>query len=189
MDVIPAAVTAYLCRASGAALGIVAAVIATAACSASAPAEPTRATAAALSHTFESADALARSLLDALLQNDLARLRALPLSEAEFRDHVWPELPVSRPERNVPFEYAWGQMKQHSDGSMQQTIARFAGKRLTLIRTRFTGETTQYQSFAVMRESEIIAADETGRELVLRLYGSAMVKDGRYKLFSYVVDE
>ncbi len=40
-----------------------------------------------------------------------------------------------------------------------------------------------------MRESEIIAADETGRELVLRLYGSAMVKDGRYKLFSYVVDE
>ena len=40
-----------------------------------------------------------------------------------------------------------------------------------------------------MRESEIIAADETGRELVLRLYGSAMVKDGRVKLFSYVVDD
>ena len=58
-----------------------------------------------------------------------------------------------------------------------------------MTRTRFTGETTQYQSFAVMRESEIIAVDETGRELVLRLYGSAMVKDGRYKLFSYVVDE
>jgi hypothetical protein len=33
-----------------------------------------------------------------------------------------------------------------------------------------------------MRESEIIAADETGR-------GSAMVKDGRFKMFSYVVDE
>lgn len=181
--------TAYLCRASGAALGIVAAVIATAACSGSAPAEPTRATAAALSHTFESADALARSLLDALARNDLARLRALPLSEAEFRDHVWPELPTSRPERNVPFDYAWGQMKQHSDGSLQQTMARYGGKSLALVRTRFTGETTQYQSFAVMRESEIMAADETGRELVLRLYGAALVKDGRYKLFSYVVDD
>jgi hypothetical protein len=189
VDVVPATVTEYLCRASTAASGLMAAVvIATSACSTSAPAEPTRAT-GALSHTFESADALARSLLDALRQNDLARLRALPLSEAEFRDHVWPELPTSRPERNVPFEYAWGQMKQHSDGSMQQTMARYAGKRLTLIRTRFTGETTQYQSFAVMRESEIIASDETGRELVLRLYGSALVKDGRYKLFSYVVDE
>jgi hypothetical protein len=167
----------------------VAAVLVTAACSTSAPAEPTRATAAVLSHTFESADALALSLLDALWQHDLARLRALPLSETEFRDHVWPELPTSRPERNVPFDYAWGQMKQHSDGSMQQTIARYGGKRLTLIRTRFTGETTQYASFAVIRESEIIAADDTGRQLVLRLYGSAMVKDGRYKLFSYVVDE
>ena len=39
-----------------------------------------------------------------------------------------------------------------------------------------------------MRESEIIAADDTGRELVLHLYGSAMVNDGRYKMFSYVVD-
>ena len=107
-------------------------VIVTAACSTSAPAEPTRATAAALSHTFDSADALARSLLDALRQNDLARLRSLPLSEAEFRDHVWPELPTSRPERNVPFDYAWGQMKQHSDESMQKTIARYGGRRLTL---------------------------------------------------------
>ena len=164
---------------------LLAAVLATAACSA--PAEPTR-TSRSLSHTFDSADALARTVLDALAHNDSARLRSLALSEAEFRDHVWPELPASRPGRNVPFDYAWGQMKQRSEGSLQQTVARYAGKRLTFVRTRFTGDTTHYQSFAVQRESEIIAADETGRELVLRLYGSALVKDGRYKLFSYVVD-
>ena len=163
-----------------------AAVIATAACTQ--PAEPTR-SAAPLSNTFESPEALARTLLDSLAQNDRARLRALPLSETEFRDHVWPELPTSRPERHVPFDYAWGQMKQHSDGSLQQTIARYGGKRLALVRTQFTGETTQYQSFVVRRESEIVAADETGREVVLRLYGSVLVKDGRFKLFSYVVDE
>ena len=159
--------------------------MATAACTQ--PAEPTR-SAAPLANTFESPEALARTLLDSLARNDLARLRALPLSETEFRDHVWPELPTSRPERNVPFEYAWGQMKQRSDGSMRQTMTRYGGKPLALVRTRFTGETTQYSSFAVMRESEIIAADDTGRELVLRLYGSALVKEGRYKLFSYVVD-
>ena len=163
-----------------------AAVIATAACSQ--PAGRTRAV-APLSNTFESPEALARAVLTALSEKDLARLRALPLSESEFRDHVWPALPTSRAERNVPFDYAWAQLKQHSDGSMQQTISRYGGRRLAFARTRFTGETTQYQSFAVMRESEIIAADETGRELVLRLYGSALMKDGRYKLFSYVVDE
>ena len=163
-----------------------AAVIVTAACSA--PAEPTR-SAEPLSNTFESPEALARAVLAALSEKDLPRLRTLPLSEAEFRAVVWPELDTSRPERNVPFEYAWGQMKQHSDGSLGGTFDRYAGRPLRFVRARFTGETTSYQSFVVMRESEIVAADETGRELVLRLYGSAMVKDGRYKLFSYVVDE
>jgi hypothetical protein len=71
---------------------------------------------------------------------------------------------------------------------MQQTLGRYGGRRLTLVSTRFTGETTQYKSFTVMRESEVIARDETGRDLILHLYGSAMVKDGRYKMFSYVVD-
>jgi hypothetical protein len=165
---------------------VIAAVIATAACSA--PAQPTRSV-APLSNTFDSADALARAVLGALAQNDLPRLRSLALSESEFRDHVWPELDTSRPERNVPFDYAWGQMKQRSDGSLQQTFSRYAGRPLRFSRAGFTGETTSYQSFAVKRDSEVIAADETGRELVLHLYGAALVKDGRYKLFSFVVDD
>ena len=165
---------------------MLAAVALTAACSN--PNEPTG-SAVPLANTFESPEALARGVLDALSANDAARLRALQLSEEEFKLHVWPELPVSRPERNVPFEYAWGQLKQRSDGSLQTTLSRYAGRTLTFRRTRFTGETTKYASFEVMRDSEIIAADETGRELILRLSGSAMLKAGRYKLYSYVVDD
>jgi hypothetical protein len=167
-------------------LVIVAAVaLAMAACSN--PSEPSP-SAAPLAHTFESSDALARGVLDALGRRDSQLLRGLALTEGEFRAHVWPELPVSRPERNVPFEYAWGQMKQRSDGSLGETMGRYSGRPLRFVSTRFTGETTTYQSFSVMRESEITAIDETGRELVLRLYGSVMVKDGRYKLYSFVVD-
>lgn len=141
-----------------------------------------------LAHTFDSAEALARAVLDRLARRDIDGLKALALSEQEFKDHVWPELDTSRPERNVPFEYAWGQLKQRSDGVLAGTVGRYAGRPLTFVRTSFRGETTQYPSFVVMRESEIVAADETGKELVLQLFGSAMVKDGRYKLFSYVVD-
>lgn len=179
MDLVPAAVRFATI---GAGLLLAGAI----ACSA--PSEPTPA-AAPLSQTFESPEALAGAVLAALANRDIDRLRSLPLSEKEFRDHVWPELPTSRPERNVPFDYAWGQMKQRSDGSLDQTLSRYGGRSLTLVRTTFTGETTPYQSFSVMRESEIIATDDTGRQLVLRLYGSAMVKDGRYKMFSYVVDD
>ena len=164
---------------------LVAAVIVTAACSA--PSEARR-DSTPLAGTFESPEALARVVLTALERKDLHALRALPLSEAEYRDHVWPELPASRPERHVPFDYSWRQMQQRSDGSLQQIFGRYAGKPLKLVRTRFTGETTHYESFSVMRDSEIIATDRTGRDLILRLYGSALVKDRRYKIFSYVVD-
>lgn len=175
MDVVPATLRFV----------VLAAVVLTAACST--PAEPT--ISAPLSNTFDSPEAVARAVLSALAERNVDRLRALPLSEAEFRGHVWPELPTSRPERNVPLEYAWGQLKQQSDAFLQQTIARYAGKQLTFVSARFTGDTTQYASFSVMRESEIVATDETGRDLILRLYGSVMVKDGRYKVFSYVIDD
>ena len=177
MDVIPSALK----------LLVAAAVLATAA-ACSAPAEPTRATAASLSNTFDSPEALGRAVLSALATRDLERLRALSLSEAEFGEHVWPELPTSRPERNVPFDYAWGQMKQHSDASLSETVSRYGGRSLRFVQTRFTGETTQYQTFRIMRDSEVVAADESGRELILRLYGSAMEKAGRFKLYSYVTD-
>ena len=162
------------------------AILMMAACST--PTAPAR-SAAPLSHTFESPEALAQAVLDALEKKDIDGLRGMALSEAEFRDHVWPELPASRPERNVPFDYAWGQMKQRSDGHLQGTFARYSGKPLAFARTAYTGDTTRYTSFAVMRDSEGVAADDTGRELVLRLFGSAVVKDGRYKVFSFVVDE
>jgi hypothetical protein len=141
-----------------------------------------------LAHTFETPEALAQAVLAGLASRDVEGLKALALSEQEFKDHVWPELDTSRPERNVPFEYAWGQLKQRSDGVLAGTVDRYAGRPLKFLRTSYRGETTQYKSFAVMRESEIVAADETGRELVLQLFGSAMLKDGRYKVFSYVVD-
>jgi hypothetical protein len=175
VDVIPAAVRRIPLLA----------VLLTAACSI--PAEPTR-SAGPLAHTFESPDALARTILVALAGRDVDRLRQLALTEDEFREHVWPELPTSRPERNVPFDYAWGQLKQHSDSSLSETVGRYGGRPLRFVRTAFSGESTTYQTFTVIRESEIIAADESGRELVLRLYGSALVKDGRYKLYSFVVD-
>ena len=85
-----------------------------------------------LANTFESPEALSQAVLQALAVRDPDRLKSLALSETEFREHVWPELPTSQPRRNVPFEYAWGQMKQRSDGSLAGTLGRYGGKPLKL---------------------------------------------------------
>lgn len=167
---------------------LVAAAVLVTAAACSAPSEPTRPS-APLANTFESVDALAHAVLAAVAVGDRARLIDLSLSEEEFRDHVWPELPASRPERNVPFEYAWGQLKQNSDGHLQQTLARYRGQQLRLVRVGFRGEATTYATFEVRRETEVVATDQNGRDLILRLFGSVILKDGRYKVFSYVVDD
>jgi hypothetical protein len=168
------------------ALALTAVIAAAPACSS--PSEPTTPV-RPLAHTFASPEALAQGVLDALARRDRSRLEALALSEAEYRVHVWPELPASRPERNLPFEYVWGQLKQRSDAALARTVDRHGGKSYSFRSIAFRGEETSYATFSVLRESEVVGADDSGREWVLQLFGSAMVKDGRYKLFSYVTDD
>lgn len=141
-----------------------------------------------LSHTFPSADALATAVLDAVARNDGAGLQALALSEVEFREHVWPELPVSRPERGVPFDYVWGDLSQKSRGYLQQTLAAHRGRRYRLVKVEFLGNATRYRTFEVARKAQLIVRDERGQEQAVRLFGSVLKSDSEFKLFSYVVD-
>lgn len=143
---------------------------------------------APLTHTFSSERALAEAVLGALAARDIAALQALPLSEREFREAVWPDLPASRPEANVPFDYAWRTLAQNSRGQLAETFHQHAGRRYTLIRLQFDGRQTDSGRFRVHRGSRVLVRDDAGRERQLRLFGSVLERDGRYKLFSYVAD-
>jgi hypothetical protein len=142
----------------------------------------------ALANTFSSEHALADRVLGALAARDIAALQALSLSEREFREAVWPELPSSRPEMNVPVEYAWRTLAQNSAGHLYETIRAHGGRRYDLVRVQFDRETSRYGSFTVLRGSRLIVRDERGTQLHLRLFGSILERDGRFKLFSYVAD-
>ena len=97
---------------------------------------------APLHHTFPSPEALSQAVLTALAGNDVDTLRALPFDEIEFRNAVWPDLPASRPERNVPFDYAWGDLNQKSNNALRRLVARYGGRRYELVEVHFAGETT-----------------------------------------------
>jgi hypothetical protein len=106
-----------------------------------------------LSHTFDSPETLARAVLDALAARDEAVLAALPISATEFRQVVWPELPSSRPEVNLPVEYAWGDLSTKSCGHLVATLQKWGARRLELVSVEFRGETTTYKSFSVHRKT------------------------------------
>ena len=143
---------------------------------------------APLGHTFESPERVAEAVLDALAKEDGPALLALALSEMEFRTVVWPELPSSRPERGLPFEYAWGDLHQKSTNELRRLLARAGGRRYELLGMTFDGESTPYETFTVHRDSRLRLRDPEGAERDVRLFGSVLQRGGEYKLFSFVVD-
>lgn len=141
-----------------------------------------------LAHTFESPDALAGAVIQCLARGDRPGLEALAVSEQEFRDHVWPDLPASRPERNLPLAYVWTELSQKSALHLTQTIEKFRGQQLELVGVEFTGAVSTYRTCKVHRESAVRVRMPDGSERRLRVFGSMIEQGGRYKVFSYVVD-
>jgi hypothetical protein len=118
----------------------------------------------------------------------VSALHDLVLSEQEFRDHVWPELPAARPERNLPFSYVWGDLRQKSESSLAVTLAEHGGQHYDLVSVRSLGETTTYQTYFVHRTTALRVRAKSGAEIELRIFGSMLEKGGEFKVFSYVVD-
>jgi hypothetical protein len=126
-------------------------------------------------------------VLEAIANRDRPRLEGLALNQEEFREHVWPELPAARPERNLPFSYVWGDLRQKSELALSRTISERGGQRYTLEKVTFAGE-TPYPSFTVHRAASLIVRDDSDAESSLRICGSMIEKAGAWKVFSYVID-
>jgi hypothetical protein len=141
-----------------------------------------------LAHTFSTPEAVARAVLEALATGDRARLEALALNEEEFTNHVWPELPAARPERNLPLSYVWGDLRQKSSQTLTSTMVRHSGQRYTLHAVTFS-DVTPYAGFRVHRAATFRVRDAAGRETDIRVCGSMIEQQGAWKVFSYVVDE
>lgn len=141
-----------------------------------------------LANTSATPESLASAVLDALSRRDRVRLDALALSEREFRDHIWPDLPAARPERNLPFSYVWGDLHQKSNLSLTRTLSGYGGTRLTLQRVTL-GERTRYAHYSVHRDAKFTVLDGSGAPQTVRVCGSLVEKDGAWKVFSYVVDD
>ena len=142
-----------------------------------------------LPNSHESAEALSRAVLTAIENRDADALRALALNREEFTEHVWPELPAARPERNLSAPFVWGDLNQKSNITLRDTLAAHSGKKYEFRSIRFLGETTRYDSYRVHRESELTVKDAEGNERQVRMFGSVLEKGGRYKIFSYVIDD
>lgn len=142
----------------------------------------------ALEHTVPSPKAVAEAVVQALDRKDVAALERLAISEDEFRELVWPRLPAARPERNIPWDYAWKDLAAKSRIQIRGRVRAWQPAAVTVVGVSFDGETTDYGTYRVQRESLVTLRDAEGRVTTARLFGSIIEQRGHFKVFSYVVD-
>lgn len=133
-------------------------------------------------------EATARLALERIAAGDREGLLALALTEAEFREVVYPELPASRPERNTSADYLWRGLRQKSRNALAFTLDRHAGPPLELLAVDFLGETTDYGTYRVHRRTALTVRNPDGGKTVVRVFGSMIERGGEYKIFSFVTD-
>jgi len=145
-------------------------------------------TSPSLTHTFESPEEVARAVVRGFGEGNLAALQDLTLTESEFREIVWPKLPASRPERNLPMDYVWKDLAAKSDHHLRARLAEWKDRGFVFVALTFKGGVTDYGTYKVHRNTELRLRDRDGQESSGSLFGSIIEYKGRYKVFSYVVD-
>jgi hypothetical protein len=142
----------------------------------------------AFSATFSGRSELSDALEAAIVSGETDVMRALAVSREEFRDLVWPTLPIAnRPKSNFTWEFVWQQHELRHESSLRRIATDFGGQDLEIVSVEARGKTTDHGSFRIHRENyvEVVRPDGTREEL--RLFGSLLeTDDGRVKIYSFI---
>jgi hypothetical protein len=140
-----------------------------------------------LTNAANSPDALAKHFLKALAQGDEAAMRSLRITKEEFCRYVFAELPASKVP-NLTCDFAWQQGTLNSDKGLYEILPEHKGKHYELIAVRFEKGTISYDACHIHRDARLCVRDERGAEKELKLFGSILEINGKFKLFSLAVD-
>lgn len=176
-------------RMRGRFIWIVAAALFTAACgSADAARSESERFSARLVNTSGSIDQAAARFLEALALADARRIRSLALTREEFDAVVWPALPGSEPGSGLTPDFVWGMYAPRNTSALRRLLARHGGRRYELEAVEFTAPVRDYGSYRIHPESRLAVRGPSGEATTLRLFGSVIEQDGRFKIYGFVTD-
>ena len=136
-------------------------------------------------NSFDSPDQLGLAVVDALNRKDIEHLNRLRVQRETFMDWIWPAFPASRPPSNFPGDFAWSNMNKKCNTGMKKWIARYGGHNLKFVGIRFDRPSETYDGFQLLRGTVLTLQNAAGEKRDVKILGSVVVKNGRYKLLSY----
>ena len=136
-------------------------------------------------NSLDSPDQLGLAVVDALNREDIEQLNRLRVQREEYLDWIWPAFPASRPPNNFPGDFAWSNLNKKCNIGMKKWIAHFGGVNLKFVAIRFDRPKETYQGFQLLRGTVLTLQNVAGEKRELKILGSVVVKNDRYKLLSY----
>ncbi len=129
---------------------------------------------------------LGSRFLEALSQKDVQALKAMTISEEEYRSCIWPQLPVSKVESwQKHFDFVWNQHDMKSTYGLSSTLQRYGGRKFKLVRANFAEEKSDYTTYTVHRDARLVVENEQDEQTELKLFGSIVEMDAQFKIMSY----
>ena len=133
-------------------------------------------------NSLDSPDQLGLAVVDALNSKDIERLNAYRVQRSEYVSWIFPAFPKS----GFPSDFAWSNLNKRCNVGMRRWIERLGGLNLSYVEMRFDKPTQIYNGFELLRGTVLRLKNATGQELDLKILGSVVKKNDRYKLLSYV---
>ncbi len=125
--------------------------------------------------------------LEGLVSGDRASLAALRLSREEYTEVVWPELPVSDPELNVPIEYVWADIESRDRRAVNRLSPQFEGLAAEVVDVECVGGVQEFATFRVHTDCWVTIAAAPGHRRI-QLFKDVLERGAGYKLFRYYDD-
>jgi len=149
-----------------------------------------------LANTSPAIDKIGRSVLAAVHKNDYKELDVMRITEQEFRELIFPGLPIGKIEQwKKNFDFVWGDVNTKSVYGLRTVLARYGGQKFSYVKTIFKKGVTTYelestipfwkQSYKGHEDAWIIAKNDKGDETELKLFGGIIEYRGKYKIMSF----
>lgn len=141
-----------------------------------------------LTGTQPSMEKLCIRMLEILHKKDKPLLRAITITENEFKQVIWPQLPISRVEQwKTRLDFVWSQHYLKSSTCLEDLIFGQGGRKFTFLEIKTDGEITDYNTYKVHRNIRMLVMNEQGKKREVNFFGSIIEMQDQYKIMSYNV--
>ncbi|NOT34794.1 MAG: hypothetical protein HOP12_11570 [Candidatus Eisenbacteria bacterium] len=132
-----------------------------------------------------SLDALGRAVCRALHRSNRDSLRALCVSEQEFREILWREFPESRPATGLQWDDAWRVLNVRLAAGTSEAVRDFGGHFYEFVRFE-VDSTMTYRNFKLHSRLTLVARDDEGRTQRMTWLRAIAERKGSFKIYSTV---